>query len=60
MNEKSTRTIEKEISFENSGEKIIMTVEIVNVNKNTKIKDFLETMFKEIKDSLFWCWNFLW
>ncbi|CAI3560821.1 MULTISPECIES: hypothetical protein [Clostridium] len=53
MNEKSTRTIEKEISFENSGEKIIMTVEIVNVNKNTKIKDFLETMFKEIKDSLF-------
>ncbi|CUN87396.1 MULTISPECIES: hypothetical protein [Clostridium] len=53
MKEKTIKTIEKEISFEKNQEKIQITVKLMNISDNFKIKDFLEIMFKEINESLF-------
>lgn len=53
MYEKTVKYIEKEMCFERNEEKIQISVKLVNINKNIKIKDFLETMFKEISNELF-------
>lgn len=53
MNEKTVNYVEKEMEFERNEERIKVSVKLVNIDKNEKIKDFLETMFKEIKKDLF-------
>lgn len=51
MKEKTRCEFEKKLFFK-SGEEIIISVELININpkKYENIKDFLETMFKEIKE----------
>lgn len=53
MEEYIKQTIEKEIKIE-SGEAIRISVELVNVKRKNyqTIKDFLDTMFKEINELL--------
>lgn len=53
MKEQNIQMIEKKICFEKSGEEMKISVQLININNNKQIKDFLETMFKEIKESLF-------
>jgi len=51
MEEKVRCKFEKGLAF-NRGEEINVSVELININSKQyeSIKDFLETMFKEIKD----------
>lgn len=50
MEEKISRTESRELSFESSGQKIKLTIELNNLNKGdaSKTKNFLKTMFEEI------------
>lgn len=47
MQEIRTKKFSREVVFESS-EKIKIDIELVNIDKGGKAKDFLETMFKEI------------
>jgi hypothetical protein len=51
MDEKTISKFTKVLGFK-SGEEIKITIELLNTNigKNKCIKDFLEIMFKEIKE----------
>lgn len=51
MKESIIKTIENNLIFE-SGESIEIVVKLNNIKESKKIKDFLETMFKEIEEIL--------
>ena len=53
MKEQNTKIVEKEIYFEKNEQKIKMSIMVINIEDSSKIKDFLEIMFKEIKELLF-------
>lgn len=51
MKEENVKEITKSIVFE-SGEKIKVVVQLTNIGKASQTKDFLETVFKEIKNDI--------
>lgn len=52
MKEQEIKILRKEIEFENSNEKIGISISIENVKDTKKIIDFLDTMFKEVKEKI--------
>lgn len=52
MKEKEIKVIKKEIEFENQKEKIEIIISIENIKDTKKIIDFLEVMFKEVKEKI--------
>ena len=52
MKEKNIKRIEKEVLFEGNGEEIKFSITLVNVKDYKQLEDFLEKIFKEIKDSI--------
>ncbi|MFY8263185.1 hypothetical protein ACOT7R_09820 [Clostridium perfringens] len=59
MEESNIQIFEKELFFEESKEKIKISIELNNIKDVEQVKDFLETMFKEIKIQLFSSRKFL-
>ena len=51
MDEKTVQIFSKELRMD-SGEAVKISVELVNVKQNGIVKDFLETMLKEIEELL--------
>lgn len=51
MKESIIKIVENKLEFE-SGENIEIIVKLNNIKEDKKIKDFLETMFKEIEEIL--------
>ncbi|PWX63079.1 hypothetical protein CYK85_08185 [Clostridium perfringens] len=59
MEESNIQIFEKELFFEESKEKIKISIELNNIKDVEQVKDFLETMFKGIKIQLFSSRKFL-
>ena len=52
MKEHDIKILKKQIEFESSGEKVYITVCLNGVSKGDLVIDFLDTMFKEIKETI--------
>ncbi len=52
MIETDKRIFSKSIKFEKSGKEISVEISLININEKQKVFDFLDYMFKEIKESI--------